>query len=62
MPIVGAPGTPNGVTLVEGEDAALVPMALRALTVQVIATPAANPVRVIGEFALVALCGPQVAV
>ena len=35
VPIVGAPGRPAGVTLLEGADAAPVPTALVAVTVKV---------------------------
>ena len=35
VPMVGAPGTVIGVALVDGDDAALLPAALLALTVQV---------------------------
>jgi len=35
VPMVGAPGTPAGVTLLDAADAALVPAALLAVTVNV---------------------------
>ena len=35
VPIVGAPGTPAGVALLDAADAALVPIALVAVTVKV---------------------------
>jgi hypothetical protein len=47
--IVGAPGTPAGVTLFDGADADPPPTALVAVTVKVYAVPLASPVTVIGE-------------
>jgi hypothetical protein len=41
---VGAPGTVLGVTLFEGSDGALVPMAFVATTVKVYGVPLVNPV------------------
>ena len=35
VPMVGAPGTPAGVALLDAPDAALLPMALVAMTVKV---------------------------
>ena len=61
-PIVGALGTPAGVTLFEAADAAPVPIALLAVTVQVTAVPLANPLTVSGDEAPVLLSPPQVAV
>lgn len=60
-PMVGAPGTVAGVTLLDAEDAEPVPTALMALTAQVTAVPLVKPVTVIGEAAPVAVCVPQVA-
>lgn len=63
MPVmVGASGTLAGVTLFEGADGALLPMALVAITVQVIAVPLASPVTVIGDALPDCDCAPQVAV
>jgi hypothetical protein len=61
VPIVGAPGTVAGVTEFEAEDAAPVPTALVAVTVQVTGVPLVRPVTVIGEVVPPALCAPQVA-
>ena len=64
-PIVGAPGTvagAKGVTLFELADAAPVPIAFVAFTLQVTATPLARPLIVIGDAGAVALCAPQIAV
>ena len=47
--IVGAPGTPAGVTLFDGADAGPAPTALVAETVKVYAVPLARPPTVIGE-------------
>jgi hypothetical protein len=47
VPIVGAPGSVAGVTLFDGADAALVPRALVAATVNVYAVPLVSPVTVI---------------
>ena len=49
VPIVGAPGTPAGVTLFEALDAGPVPATLVAVTVKVYAVPLVRPVTVIGE-------------
>ena len=49
VPIVGAPGTVAGVTLLDAADAAPVPTALVAVTVKVYAVPLVSPVTVIGE-------------
>jgi hypothetical protein len=43
---VGAPGTVAGVTLLEASDAALVPTAFVAVTVNVYAVPLVRPVTV----------------
>jgi hypothetical protein len=51
-----------GVTELEAEDAAPVPTALVAVTVQVTGVPLVRPVTVIGELVPPALCAPQVAV
>jgi hypothetical protein len=44
VPIVGAPGTPAGVTLFDGADAGPVPTAFVAVTVKVYAVPLVSPV------------------
>src|SRR5688572_29603227 len=44
--MVGAPGAPSGVTLLEAADAGPVPTALVAVTVKVYAVPLARPVTV----------------
>ena len=62
VPMVGASGMVAGVTLFDAADAALVPTALFAVTVQVTGVPLVRPVTVIGEVALLAFCAPQVAV
>ena len=59
---VGAFGTVAGVTLLDAADAALLPMALVAITVQVTAVPLANPVTTIGEPLPDCDCAPQLAV
>src|SRR3954470_3913121 len=46
VPIVGAPGTVAGVTLFEGAEGGLAPMAFVAMTVKVYAVPLARPVTV----------------
>ena len=62
VPMVGAPGTPAaGVTLFEAAEATLLPMALVATTVHVIAAPLTRPAIVIGEPAPLPLCVPQLA-
>ena len=43
VPIVGAPGTVAGVTLLEAADAAPVPTPLVAVTVKVYAVPLVSP-------------------
>jgi hypothetical protein len=48
VPILGAPGTPAGVTLFDGADAGPVPTALAAVTVKVYGVPLVSPVTVIG--------------
>ena len=48
VPIVGAPGDPAGVTLLDAPEAALVPTPLVAVTVKVYAVPLVSPVTVIG--------------
>ena len=61
VPIVGAPGAvaaAAGVTLFEAEDAALVPTALVAVTVNVYAVPFMRPVTMIGDPVLVAVSPP----
>ena len=44
VPMVGAPGTPAGVTLFEAAEAGPVPIALVAVTVKVYAVPLVSPV------------------
>lgn len=61
-PIVGAPGTVAGVTLLDAAEAALLPAAFVANTVQVTAVPFVKPVTVRGEPAPEAVCPPHVAV
>jgi hypothetical protein len=58
VPIVGAPGTVAGVTLLEAADAGPVPIALVAFTVKVYAVPFVSPVTVIGLDAPVAVMLP----
>ena len=61
VPMVGAPGAVApvvGVTLFEAAEAALVPIALIATTVNVYAVPLVRPVTVIGEPVLVAVSPP----
>jgi hypothetical protein len=48
VPIVGAPGSVVGVTLLLGALSAPVPYELVAFTVKVYAVPAVNPITVIG--------------
>ena len=55
---VGAPGTVLGVTAVEALDAADVPAAFVAVTVNVYAVPFARPVTTIGLLAPVAVMPP----
>jgi hypothetical protein len=65
VPIVGAPGTVDGVTELEAELARPVPLALVAVTVKVYAVPLVRPVTVIGlavELVPVKLPGFDVAV
>ena len=47
VPMVGAPGTVAGVTLLDAAEAGPVPTALVAVTVNVYAVPFARPVTVI---------------
>jgi hypothetical protein len=61
VPIVGAPGIVNGVTLAV-PDAGPVPTALVAVTEQFTVMPAAKPPTVIEGPAPETLCVPQVAV
>ena len=49
VPMVGAPGTVDGVTLFDAADAAPWPFALVARTVNVYAVPLVRPVTVIGD-------------
>jgi hypothetical protein len=62
VPIVGAPGTSAGVTLPEGEDAALGPTPLEAVTVQVTGVPLVSPLTTRGDAGPLADWVPQVAV
>ena len=48
VPIVGAPGTTAGVTLLDAADADPVPTLLVAVTVNVYAVPLVSPVTVMG--------------
>ena len=59
---VGAPGAPAGVTVFDTAEGAPGPIALVAKTVQLTATPLANPPTVIGETPPPPLWAPQVAV
>ena len=61
VPIVGAPGTVAGVTLLEAADDGPVPIAFVALTAHETAVPFASPETVMGEVAPAALCVPHVA-
>jgi hypothetical protein len=47
-PIVGAPGTLTGVTLLDADDAAPVPTPLVAVTVKLYAVPLVSPLTRIG--------------
>ena len=58
LPINGASGTPIGVTMLEGADAAPVPVPFVAVTVQLYAVPLVNPDTVIGLLAPVAVWPP----
>ena len=62
VPIVGAPGTVAGVTVLDADDEGPVPTALVAVTLQDTGVPFVSPATVIGELAPDALCVPQVAV
>ena len=53
--MIGAPGTEAGVMLFEATEAALVPIALVAVTVKVYAVPLVSPVTVIGLAAALAV-------
>lgn len=57
-PIVGAPGTVASITLLEAPDAAPVPIALLATTVNVYAVPGVRVVMVIGFVAPTAVNPP----
>jgi hypothetical protein len=56
--LVGAPGTPRGVTEFDAVDEALVPALFVAVTVNVYAVPFVSPVIVIGDAPPVALNPP----
>ena len=60
--MVGAPGTVNGTTLLDGADGMPLTEALAAVTVQVTAVPTVNPLTTIGEAGPAALRAPQIAV
>ena len=62
VPIVGAPGTVEGVTEFEAELAGLLPLAFVANTVKVYAVPLVSPVTVIGLAEPVAVILPGVEV
>ena len=62
VPIVGAPGTPAGVTLLEDAEGALAPTALVAVTAKVYAVPLVRPLTVSGETAPLVVIPPGVAV
>ncbi len=59
---VGASGTVAGVTLADGAEGTLLPIALVAITVQVTAVPLVRPVTMIGDAVPLCDCAPQVAV
>jgi hypothetical protein len=59
VPIVGAPGTVAGVTLLEAEEAGPVPTAFVAVTVNVYAVPLVSPVTVQGDEAHVPVWPPE---
>ena len=59
--LVGAAGTPAGVTLLEVADALLSPIALLAITLQLTATPLPSAVTRMGGFRPLALWPPQFA-
>jgi hypothetical protein len=58
VPMVGAPGTVDGVTLFEAPDAAPLPTALRAVTAKVYACPFVRPLTVTGDVAEVPVRPP----
>ena len=60
VPMPGAPGTVAGAALFDGADGMPVNAPLLAVTVQVTAAPAANPLTVIGDDVPLAVCDPQV--
>jgi hypothetical protein len=60
VPIVGALGTVNGVTLLEAADSALLPAMLVACTVNVYAVPLASPETTMGDAAPVPVKPPGV--
>ena len=62
MPMIGAPGTAPGVTLLEAAEGALLPTALLANTVQVTGAPFVKPLTTMGDAVPVLLCAPQLAV
>ena len=57
--VVGAEGSPAGVTLFDGDDAALVPTPLVAVTVKVYDVPFVKPVTVKGLDAPEAVNPPE---
>ena len=62
VPIVGAPGTVAGVTLLDAAEGGPFPTPFVASTVHVTATPFVSPETTIGEDTLELLCVPHVAV
>lgn len=59
---VGAPGTPDGVTELDGADSGPLPMAFVACTVNVYEVPFVNPVTTMGDVGPVAVILPGVLV
>ena len=57
-PIVGAPGTPAGVALLDAADGRLVPIALVSTTVMGSAVPLVRPVTISGDAAPVTVNPP----
>jgi hypothetical protein len=62
VPIVGAPGTDAGTTLLDGAEAIPAPFTFAAVTVKVYAVPFVNPVTTIGLAVPVAVMPPGVEV
>jgi len=61
VPMVGAPGTVAGVTLLEAADTSPAPAMLCAATVQVTGVPLGSGVTTIGDAGPLTLTAPQVA-